>query len=408
MGERHRAAAERAAHEVGVARLERGRREHVAGGDQRAETGGVRLDLGFHPVGEHLGVAVGPRARELAAGVTAGEWGTWVYAQTVSVPGGERVGSALFIWPISTNGWAGILSCARSAAYAVMMSMCSARCTVPARVDGSARHGIGPDSAQSTLNVPWSVLEPFEVGDDPRRQMLLPDEVAVERGRADVGEHAARRGDRLAVGEHDRDRPPVAHLDPNDARRAPDGAAARIEPAHERGGQLTGATFGHGEAVLLTETREHPAEEPAGGTSGPTSLCMALPASRSAAPSPAKRSWASRRTESSDWRVNSSSPRGPSAAASRSGPRTGGNGVHHRVEQRPAHPAEIGVEGAPRVAVTGGERVERRRGLVDVGRQDRAPTVGRRVREHDGAYRQRSPYDSSSSARITGDATPSG
>ena len=88
-----------------------------------------------------------------------------------------------------------------------------------------------------------------------RGQVLLADEVAVERGRADVGEHPARRGDRLAVGEHDRDRAPVAHLDARDRRVAAHHAAALGEPADQRGGELARAAFGHREAELLARAR---------------------------------------------------------------------------------------------------------------------------------------------------------
>ena len=46
--------------------------EQVAAGDQRPEAGRVRLDLGFDPVGEGLGLARVPHAAERSAGVAAG------------------------------------------------------------------------------------------------------------------------------------------------------------------------------------------------------------------------------------------------------------------------------------------------------------------------------------------------
>ena len=55
----------------------------------------------------------------------------------------------------------------------------------------------------------------------------------------------------------------------------------------------------------------------------------------------------------------------------------------HRLEDRPADPFEFGGERAPGVAVAGRELVDRRRRLVDVHRQHRAPSVGGRVREHE-------------------------
>ena len=186
-----------------------------------------------------------------------------MYAHTVSVPAGERVGSALFIWPMSTNGWAGIRSCARSAAYAVKPSMLSHRWTVPARVAASARHGIGPDSAQSTLNVPGPTGSGSSGADHLRGQVLLAHEVAVERGRADVGEHAAGAAIVSPSASTTATARPVAHLDAGDRRVAADLAAARGEPPNERGGELSRAALGHGEAVLLTEAGEEPSEEPA-------------------------------------------------------------------------------------------------------------------------------------------------
>ena len=53
---------------------------------------------------------------------------------------------------------------------------------------------------------------------------------------------------------------------------------------------------------------------------------MVLPVSNTAAPSPANCSWLMRRTERSARRVNSSRPRGPSLAARRVAPFTGGMG----------------------------------------------------------------------------------
>ena len=141
-------------------------------------------------------------------------------------------------------------------AYAVTRSMLSQRWTVPARVAASARHGIGPDNAQSTLNVAWSYWKRSRSRTHRRREVLLADEVAVQRGRADVGEHAARRVDRLAVGEHDRDGAPVAHLD----RAAPGVARHRTTAARSRrrtsaAVSSPGAALGDREAVLLAEAR---------------------------------------------------------------------------------------------------------------------------------------------------------
>ena len=131
-----------------------------------------------------------------------------------------------------------------------------------AQVDGaraslaaSVRHGIGPESAQSTLNVARSYWNRVEVVDHPCGQVLLADEVAVERRRTDVGEHAAGRGDRLAVGQDHGDGAAVAHLDPLHAGVAPHHAAPLGESPDQGGGQLPGAALGDGEAVLLAHER---------------------------------------------------------------------------------------------------------------------------------------------------------
>ena len=142
-----------------------------------------------------------------------GASGTCEYAQTVSVPAGERVGSALFICPTSTNGRAGTSPCASSAPYRVAASMLVQTCTVPARCASGARHGIGPESAQSTLNVRVVVLEAVERADERGGEVLLADEALVQRGRADVGEHGATGVDGRAVGERHRDGTAVADDD---------------------------------------------------------------------------------------------------------------------------------------------------------------------------------------------------
>ena len=80
---------------------------------------------------------------------------------------------------------------------------------------------------------------------------------------------------------------------------------------------------------------------------------MVLPVSNTAAPSPANCSWLMRRTERSASRVNSSRPRGPSLAARRVAPFTGGMGDVIASSSGPLTRAEAGVELAPRVAVAG-------------------------------------------------------
>ena len=170
---------------------------------------------------------------------------------------------------MSTNGLAGMRPVASCAATSLRWSSESPRCTVPARRAGSADHGTGPSSAQSIFTVAWSYCEPAHALEHARREMLRAHERAVERGRAHVGEHRAPHADLVAVLGAHRHRAAAAHLDRRDGGRADDPTAARLEAAHQRVGEPTGAAFGDGEAVLLAERREHPAEEPAQRLLGP-------------------------------------------------------------------------------------------------------------------------------------------
>ena len=71
-----------------------------------------------------------------------------------SVPTGLRVGSAVVIWPSSTNGSRGTCPIASCAEVIVSSSTESVRWTVPAEATVASCQGIGFDSAQSTLTVP--------------------------------------------------------------------------------------------------------------------------------------------------------------------------------------------------------------------------------------------------------------
>jgi hypothetical protein len=88
--------------------------------------------------------------------LSRGRCGTCVYAQADSVPAGDLLRSVVLSWPTSRKGTSGTRLVARSAAYRVISSRVSATCTVPARRAGSAVHGIGALSAQSTFTVAWS------------------------------------------------------------------------------------------------------------------------------------------------------------------------------------------------------------------------------------------------------------
>ena len=90
--QRGRAAAERAARQVGVARLQRGRAEHVPTGDQARGTPARALDLGLDPVGERLDLGGVPLAGEVAAGVAARTRSGHVGVRPHGLGAGRRAG----------------------------------------------------------------------------------------------------------------------------------------------------------------------------------------------------------------------------------------------------------------------------------------------------------------------------
>ena len=81
-------------------------------------------------------------------------FGTWQYAQAVCRPAGARVGSKRLCWASSTYGRSAISPRHGAASDAAISSSVAPRWTVAARAHSSARQGIGPSSAQSSLNTP--------------------------------------------------------------------------------------------------------------------------------------------------------------------------------------------------------------------------------------------------------------
>jgi len=152
--------------------------------------------------------------------------------------------------------------------------------------------------------------------------------------------------------------PPPAHVDPGDAGRTPDGAAACFEPADQRGRQLSGATLGHRPPVLLTETGEHPGEEAARGDVGPDIGVhgVAGQQERGALPGELLAGEATDREQRLAGEIEEPprSERGRQAHR----PLHRRHRRHHRREQGIAHALEVGVERTPRATVARGERLE--------------------------------------------------
>ena len=168
---------------------------------ERAEPGRQCLDLGFHPVGERLGVAAVPLAGELAAGRRPRRRvvrGTWVYAHTVSVPGGRAGGVGLvhLARPARTGARGSGRRRGRRAYGVAAVHAVAHVHGAGARRRARPATGSVPTNAQSILNVPWSYWNRSSARTNDGGQVLLAHELAVQRGRADVGEHRARRVDR--------------------------------------------------------------------------------------------------------------------------------------------------------------------------------------------------------------------
>ena len=127
-------------------------------------------------------------------------------------------------------------------------------------------------------------------------------------------------------------------------------------------------------------------KNPLNTSSGARSACSALPANRRRACSDTKYSAARRRAGNSANRGEQRERHRRCAPTRRAGPSRGrGNRREQRAEQTlldalPTRREQL----SPRIAVAEMERVEARGGLVEVGRDDRAAAVARRMGEHDG------------------------
>ncbi len=383
LGERGRAATERATHQVGVERLERRRREQVPRRDHRSEPRRVLLDLGLDAVGERLGLAGVPRAPQVPARV-APRTQRHVGVGPHRLGAGRRAGGVGLVHlpgeHVRVRGDAvlgEVGGVGRDAVHAV------------AEVDGPRAHGrfVPPRDRSRQRPVDLErrvvVLEPGEVVEHVGRQVFLADEVAVERGCADVGEHPSRCADRLAVVEHDGHRPPVAHLDAPHRRVAPHHPTPCDKSPHERGGELARAALGDGEPVLLAEAGEQPAEEAARRDVGAEVAVHRVAGDEQGGAVAVELLLGE--TAHREQRLPGELEQAP--GSERGGqpgrPAQRRDGRRHRVDQRTAQSLELGGERTPTVAVAGSELLDRRRGDFDVGGQRRAPAVRGRVREHE-------------------------
>ncbi len=111
------------------------------------------------------------------------------------------------------------------------------------------------------------VLELAQTVQQGRRQRRAGQQLAVQLRCPHVGDH--RPVGRMAlVRGQDRPGPTAADLDRLRPRSAPDLATGGLQTPHERGRDLTGATGRRGEAMILGQRAQHPAERPAEGHLG--------------------------------------------------------------------------------------------------------------------------------------------
>ena len=255
--ERGGAAAERAAGEVGVARLERRWAQHVAPGDQRS--GSRARDPRSRP---RCGRRTSPTSAASHWPVRSPPASPRTLQRNVRVRP-HRLGAG------GRTGRVGLVHLAdehervrRDAVLRQVGGDLGEAVHAVAEVHGPGTgRRLGPpgDRARQRpvdLERGRVVLEPLEVGDD-----LAPAGAPRPRGRGTAPAHRRRRAPRVAR-RWSRRRParprPRAGRARRCGRRARCSARcrrARSRRSHQRGGELAGAALGHGKAELLTRAR---------------------------------------------------------------------------------------------------------------------------------------------------------
>ena len=159
---------------------------------------------------------------------------------------GERLWSAVVIWPKSAKGASGMWPVAICAAKRVRASTPSARWTVPARAACGLAQGTGPFSAQSTLNAAKSHWKRSRSASSCPGRVFFGDQGAVERGCRHVCQHRSACHDRFAVRCADSDGPAVSDDDLGDSLSAPDAADVPRQAADECGREAPAPSTGTG------------------------------------------------------------------------------------------------------------------------------------------------------------------
>lgn len=245
--------------EVGVAPLELGGREHVPGHDAVAEARGVALDPVLDAV-DHpgdLSVGDGPRGTAVAdpeRDVRVGPGRLGAGWRACGVGGGHLAQD--------DEGVIGHVRAADGRGLHRQLvdrvgEVHGARARdggVPPR-DGGAQRPVDLHRGPATLVA-------GEGGHRPVGEVVEAHEPAQQHLGVDVGEHGSPGADRGA-GDLDADGSSTLDHHPLDRGAAPQAPAGALQPADERGGELPGPAHGGGEADVLGQRRQQPAEEPA-------------------------------------------------------------------------------------------------------------------------------------------------
>jgi hypothetical protein len=215
--------------------------------------------------------------------------------------------------------------------------------------------------------------------------VLVPHELPEQDRRDRRREHGAAGGDLAPVAGADADRGAAADQHALHVGAAFQPPAAGLQAGHERGGEPARAALGDGEAVLLREAAQDPAEQAAARR-----LRREVGVQRVAGQQPRRALPAEPLLgEAADGQQREArEPQQPGGTERGRQPRRAAQRrerPQQRVQERPAGRLPVRVELTPGRAVAGREALERGRGLVEVGR-DRG-TAAVRLRMGDGQRR---------------------
>ena len=254
----------------------------------------------------------------------------------------------------------------------------------PGVVRRHARPRHGPVERPVDLHGRGVDLEGPHAAHEPRGQVRLRDEAAVQVRCHDVGHHGVPSGTPLPVARQHRRRAPGRHLDAGHLRRAAHLAAERLEATAQRLGEPAGTALRHGEPDRLAKHgHEHAHESRAGRVQRDVGVTGVARDQR-----PRCGAAESRTTELAGGGEQHADEVEPAhAAQAREGRRAVAQGRERR-QQRLDHlvadAVPLRTQREPRVAVAGVRRVEAGGRDVTVAVEHRPAAVEAGVAEHGG------------------------